>query len=159
MLPSDDDSSPWLAWLNLLTEGFLIHFKVACFAGFFIAIPFLLYQGWAFVSPGLYLREKRLVWPFLSAMPFMFVAGAAFVYYLVIPNAWHFFLGFQTGAADTGLAIQTEARINDYLNLIMSFLISFGRSAAISTGKSIAMTSRLAGRSGRYSIRSTASTS
>lgn len=109
-----------------LTEGFLIHMKVAAFTGFFLAIPFLLYQGWAFVSPGLYLREKRLVWPFLSAMPFMFIFGACFVFFLVIPNAWHFFLGFQTGAADTGLAIQTEARINDYLNLIMSFLISFG---------------------------------
>ncbi len=109
-----------------LTEGFLTHFKVACFAGFFAAIPFVLYQGWAFVAPGLYLKEKRLVWPFLAASPFMFVIGACFVYFLVIPNAWHFFLSFQTDSASTGLAIQTDARINDYLNLIMSFLISFG---------------------------------
>lgn len=109
-----------------LTEGFVTHFKVACFAGFFASIPFILYQGWKFIAPGLYLREKRLVWPFLAASPFMFVIGACFVYYLVIPNAWHFFLSFQSGAEATGLAIETDARINEYLNLIMSFLISFG---------------------------------
>lgn len=109
-----------------LTEGFTTHFKVACFAGFFLSIPYILYQGWAFVAPGLYLKEKRLVWPFLAASPFMFILGAAFVYCLVIPNAWHFFLSFQTGAADTALAIETDARVHDYLNLTMSFLISFG---------------------------------
>ncbi len=109
-----------------LTEGFVTHLKIACFTGFFMGIPFILYQGWAFVAPGLYFKEKRLVWPFLVASPFMFALGASFVYFLVMPNAWPFFLGFQTGAAQTGLAIQMEARLNDYLNLIMSFLIAFG---------------------------------
>lgn len=109
-----------------LTEGFVTYLKVACFTGFFLGIPYILYQGWAFVAPGLYLKEKRLVWPFLVASPFMFALGASFVYFLVMPNAWPFFLGFQTGAAETGLAIEMETRLNDYLNLIMAFLIAFG---------------------------------
>lgn len=109
-----------------LTEGFVTHLKVACFVGFFLAVPFILYQGWAFVAPGLYRREQTLVWPFLVASPFMFILGASFVYYLIMPNAWPFFLSFQTGAEQTGLAIQMETRLNDYLNLIMSFLIAFG---------------------------------
>lgn len=112
--------------MTTLTEGFVTHLKMACFTGFFLAIPFILYQGWAFAAPGLYLREKRLVWPFLVASPFMFALGAGFVYYLVMPNAWPFFLGFQTNSMQTGLAIQMEARLDDYLNLIMSFLIAFG---------------------------------
>lgn len=109
-----------------LTEGFTTRLKVACFTGFFLSLPFILYQAWLFVAPGLYLREKRLVWPFLAASPIMFIVGASFVYFLIMPNAWPFFLGFQTGAAETGLAVQLEARLNDYLNLIMAFLIAFG---------------------------------
>lgn len=112
--------------MTTLTEGFVTHLKIACFTGFFLAIPFILYQGWAFAAPGLYLREKRLVWPFLAASPFMFVLGACFVYFLVMPNAWPFFLSFQTNAMETGLAIQMETRLENYLNLIMSFLIAFG---------------------------------
>lgn len=112
--------------MTTLTEGFMTRLKIACFTGFFLSIPFILHQGWAFAAPGLYLREKRLVWPFLAASPFMFVLGALFVYCLVMPNAWPFFLGFQTDATQTGLAIQMETRLENYLNLIMSFLIAFG---------------------------------
>lgn len=112
--------------MTSLTEGFITRMKVTLFTAFFISIPFILYQIWAFTAPGLYKKEKRIIVPFIVISPLMFLAGAAFVYYLVIPNAWTFFLGFQTGAIETSLAVQSEIRLSAYLNLMMSFLTAFG---------------------------------
>lgn len=109
-----------------LTEAFFTTLKLSFFGGLFLTFPIILAQIWIFVAPGLYAREKRAFLPFLAATPVLFVLGGALVYYFVMPLAWKFFLGFQTSPEETGLPIQLEARIGDYLNLIISFIFAFG---------------------------------
>lgn len=109
-----------------LTEAFFTYMKVAIFAGTFLTFPFIAMQLWLFVSPGLYKQERRTILPFLIAAPVMFFLGGALVYYLVIPGAWAFFLSFQNSGADTVLPIMLEARVGDYLELIMVLIFAFG---------------------------------
>lgn len=109
-----------------LTEAFFTFVKVAFFAGIFITFPFLLAQIWMFIAPGLYQNEKRAFLPFLIATPLLFFAGGACVYFLVIPAAWPFFLSFQSAGLDTALPIQLEARVSEYLDLVMTLIFAFG---------------------------------
>lgn len=109
-----------------LTEGFFTYVQVAFFAGIFLTFPVLLWQIWAFIAPGLYKQERGAVWPFLIATPLLFFLGGACVYYLVIPAAWPFFLSFQSSAAETILPIQLEARVSEYLDLVMTLIFAFG---------------------------------
>lgn len=109
-----------------LTEAFFTYMKVAFFAGFFFSFPVIAGQLWRFAAPGLYVRERRAFLPFIAATPFLFAAGGAFVYYLVMPMAWRFFLGFQSTGAETALPIQLEARVGEYLDLVMVLVIAFG---------------------------------
>lgn len=109
-----------------LTEAFFTYVKVAVFAGCFLTFPFIATQLWMFISPGLYKREKKAVLPFLVAAPIMFFMGGALVYYIVIPNAWRFFLSFQSAGGDTVLPIQLEAKVSDYLSLVMVLIFAFG---------------------------------
>ncbi len=109
-----------------LTEAFFTYFKVAFFAGVFITFPVLLMQVWIFIAPGLYSSEKKILLPFLLATPILFFAGGACVYYLVLPMAWPFFLSFQVSANDAVLPIQLEARVSEYLDLIMTLIFAFG---------------------------------
>jgi sec-independent protein translocase protein TatC len=109
-----------------LTEAFLTNIKLAFCTALFIGLPIILMQIWLFVAPGLYDQEKGAFMPFFVATPVLFLAGAACVYYLIMPAAWSFFLGFQTGADDTTLPIQLEARIGDYLSLIITLIFAFG---------------------------------
>ena len=109
-----------------LTEAFFTYVKVSFFAGIFITFPVLLWQVWLFVAPGLYKNERRAFFPFLVATPILFFMGGAVVYYLVLPMAWPFFLSFQTTGAQTALPIQLEARVSEYLNLIMTMIFAFG---------------------------------
>lgn len=109
-----------------LTEAFFTYVKVAVFAGCFLTFPFVATQLWLFISPGLYKREKKAVLPFMIAAPVMFFLGGALVYYFVIPNAWKFFLSFQSMGGDTVLPIQLEARVSDYLSLVMVLIFAFG---------------------------------
>ncbi len=109
-----------------LTEAFFTYLKVAFFAGIFLTFPILLYQVWLFIAPGLYKNEKRAFLPFLIATPVLFFTGGAVVYYVVMPLAWPFFLSFQTGAQETTLPIQLEARVSEYLDLIMTLIFAFG---------------------------------
>ncbi len=109
-----------------LTEAFFTYLKVAFFAGIFLTFPILLLQIWRFIAPGLYKTEKRAFLPFLIATPILFFAGGAVVYYVVLPLAWPFFLGFQSTAAETALPIQLEARVSEYLDLIMTLIFAFG---------------------------------
>lgn len=109
-----------------LTEAFFTYLKVAFFAGFFLSFPFIAAQLWRFVAPGLYARERRAFLPFLIAAPVLFFTGAAFVYYVVMPLAWSFFLGFQSTGAQTSLPIQLEARVGEYLDLVMTLIFAFG---------------------------------
>jgi len=109
-----------------LHEAFLTYLKVAFFASFFITSPIFLTQIWKFVAPGLYKNEKKALLPYLIATPLLFIFGGMLVYYLVMPLAIKFFLTFET-IADTGsIAIQLEAKVNEYLSLIMRLIFAFG---------------------------------
>ena len=109
-----------------LTEAFFTYLKVAFFAGLFLTFPILLIQVWMFVAPGLYKNERMVFFPFLVATPVLFFLGGACVYYLVLPMAWPFFLSFQSDAQSTALPIQLEARVSEYLDLIMTLIFAFG---------------------------------
>ena len=110
-----------------LTEAFFTYMKVAAFAAAFVCFPVWAVQLWAFVAPGLYKDEKKAFLPFLAATPLLFLAGASTVYYLVLPVAWKFFLSFESLGADTGgLPIQLEAKVEEYLSLVMKLIFAFG---------------------------------
>lgn len=109
-----------------LTEAFFTYIKIAFFAGMFLTFPVLAIQLWRFVAPGLYQNEKGAFLPFLIATPLLFFLGGACVYYVVMPVAWPFFLSFQTGGGDTALPIQLEARVSEYLDLVMVLIFAFG---------------------------------
>lgn len=107
-----------------LYEAFFVELKVALFGAFFISFPITANQLWLFIAPGLYSKEKRALLPFLLATPILFVSGAAFAYYLVMPTAFHFFLKFQ---GDTGgLNVEALPSMDSYLSLVMQFILAFG---------------------------------
>ncbi len=109
-----------------LQEAFFTLLKVSMFAAFWVTFPFLAVQIWKFAAPGLYKNERSAFLPFLVATPILFTAGAALVYYMIIPLAWRFFLGFETTGADGSLPIQLEAKVGEYLSLIMKLIFAFG---------------------------------
>ena len=109
-----------------LHEAFLTYLKVAFFAAFFVVSPFFLIQLWKFVAPGLYKNEKRALLPYLVATPILFMLGGFIVYYLIMPLAIKFFLGFETVAEPGVIAIELEAKVNEYLSLIMRLIFAFG---------------------------------
>lgn len=109
-----------------LTEAFFTYMKVAFFAGVFLTFPILLAQIWLFVAPGLYKNERKAFLPYLVATPVLFFVGGAVVFYLIIPMAWPFFLSFQSGGGETVLPIQLEARVGEYLDLVMTLIFAFG---------------------------------
>ncbi len=109
-----------------LHEAFFTYIKVAFFAALFVAFPFIATQVWMFMAPGLYKHEKRAFLPFLVATPVLFFLGGALVYYLIFPLAWKFFLGFESAGGDGTLAIQLEAKVDQYLSLVMQLIFAFG---------------------------------
>jgi sec-independent protein translocase protein TatC len=109
-----------------LTEGFFTQVKVAAFGALFLSFPVVASQLWLFIAPGLYKHERNAFLPFLVASPILFALGAALVYFLVIPLAWAFLLGFQTQSGQTVLPIELEARVGEYLSLIMTLIFAFG---------------------------------
>ena len=109
-----------------LHETFFTYIRVALFAALFISLPFLLIQLWIFVAPGLYKNEKNVVVPYLLATPILFILGSALVYYLIMPLAIKFFLSFESIGGNGALPIQLEAKVNEYLSLIMRLILAFG---------------------------------
>ena len=109
-----------------LHEGFFTQIKVALFTSLFVAFPFILVQVWRFIAPGLYKNERSAFLPFLIATPVLFLLGGAMVYYLVIPPAWNFFLGYQFSGTESSLPTEVEPRISEYLNLVMRLIFAFG---------------------------------
>jgi sec-independent protein translocase protein TatC len=110
-----------------LQEAFFTYVKVAFFAAAFLGFPVIASQIWLFVAPGLYKSEKKAFLPFLVATPILFFLGGAFVYYFVFPVAWKFFLSFETGGGETSpLPIQLEAKVGEYLSLVMQLIFAFG---------------------------------
>jgi sec-independent protein translocase protein TatC len=110
-------------------EAFFVEIKVAFFAALMLAFPVIANQLWQFVAPGLYKKEKRAVLPFLFATPIFFTAGASLAYFIAVPTALHFLLGFQ---GDVG-GIQQEALpgVGNYLSFVMQFMFGFGLSFLI----------------------------
>ena len=121
-----------------LQEGFFTAINISFFGGFVLAFPVIGYQLWRFVAPGLYRSEKAAFLPFLVASPVMFLIGAAFAYYVILPMAYTFFLSFQqapvVATADevttTGnvAGIAFQGSMQEYLNLTIKFLLAFGLS-------------------------------
>jgi len=103
-----------------VTGTFLVPLKVTLMAAFLIALPFVLYQVWAFVAPGLYHHEKRLVVPVLVSSFLFFFVGMAFAYFLVFPIAFGFFAGY----APAGVQMMTD--IDKYLSFVLTMFIAFG---------------------------------
>ena len=111
-----------------MTEVFFTQVKVAFFAALFVSFPIIANQMWRFVAPGLYKKEKHAFLPFLVLTPVLFFAGGALVYYMLLPVAWQFFLSFETMGGDGALPIQLEAKVNEYLSLVMKLIFAFGLS-------------------------------
>ena len=109
-----------------LHETFITYIKVAFFSAIFIGSPVLLIQIYKFIAPGLYKNEKQALLPYLISTPILFLIGGLLVYYLVMPLAIKFFLSFETLGSNTTLPIQLEAKVNEYLSLIMRLIFAFG---------------------------------
>jgi len=103
-----------------VASPFLIPFKLTLFLAVFIAIPYVLYQLWSFVAPGLYRHERRLVVPLLVSSTLLFYAGAAFAYFVVFPLVFAFF----TAAAPEGVSVMTD--ISRYLDFVLTLFFAFG---------------------------------
>jgi sec-independent protein translocase protein TatC len=109
-----------------LYEAFFTYIKVAFFAALFLGFPLIAAQVWMFVAPGLYRDEKKAFLPFLIATPILFFLGGALVYYLIFPLAWKFFLSFEVTGDSGALPIQLEAKVGEYLSLVMRLIFAFG---------------------------------
>ena len=117
-----------------LQEGFFVAISISFLGGFMLAFPYIAFQMWRFVAPGLYKNEKGAFLPFLLASPFMFFLGAAFAFWVVTPLAFDFFLGFQQpgslGQSDDGesgiAAIAFQGSAQEYLSLTIKFIVAFG---------------------------------
>jgi sec-independent protein translocase protein TatC len=109
-----------------LSEAFVTYIKVALFTGAFISFPFVVVQIWRFIAPGLYQHERKLFFKFMIFTPLLFLTGAAFAYFIVIPSAWRFFLQFESPAIAGTLPIQLEARLSEYLSMTLQLLFAFG---------------------------------
>jgi len=106
--------------------GFLVELKVAFFAALMISFPVIANQLWQFIAPGLYRKEKRALLPFLLATPVLFLAGASMAYFVAIPVAVRFLLGFQGDLG--GVTQQALPDVNNYLKFVMQFIFGFGLS-------------------------------
>jgi len=103
-----------------VTTPFFVPLKVALMTAFLIALPYILYQIWRFVAPGLYAHEKRLVWPLIIASSILFFFGMAFAYFVVFPVVF----GFITASAPHGVAVMTD--IDKYLSFVLTMFMAFG---------------------------------
>ena len=123
-----DDGEERRLIFTALQETFLTYLKVSFFAAFFVTSPFILIQIWKFIAPGLYKHEKQTIMPYLIATPILFFLGGVLVYYLIMPLAIKFFLSFESRGLATNLPIELEAKVNEYLSLVMKLIFAFGLS-------------------------------
>ncbi len=105
-----------------LTEAFFVYMKLAFFASLIITSPFILYQIWKFISPGLLPKEKKYVVPFVLSSTLLFMSGVLFGYFIALPPAFEFFVSFNNQY------LQAMISFGDYLSLFVTFLLGFGLS-------------------------------
>lgn len=109
-------------------EFFFVKVKLALFGALVLAFPWLAYEIFAFVSPGLYKNERGAFAPFLLGAPALFVAGMSFVYYFVLPFVMRFALSQEQIGGENSVSIQLLTRVSDYLNLVTTLILAFGLS-------------------------------
>lgn len=147
-------------------EGFFLAMQIAMFGGFILAFPIIAYQLWRFVAPGLYRSEKQAFAPFLIASPVMFILGGAFAYFVILPWAFDFFLGFQSGplqlpddptvpvtANDQMAGIVFQGSISEYLSLTTKFILAFGLSFQLPVALTLMGKAGLVSSAGLASVR------
>ncbi len=121
-----------------LMEKFVVNIKVALYAAFIVSFPFLISQIWKFVAPGLYKNEKKAFLPFLVATPILFITGASLAYFVVIPWAWDFLLSFEEAGGIGTVQIAAEAKVDEYLSLVMKMIFAFGFAFLLPVGLTLA---------------------
>ena len=109
-----------------LTEVFFTKVKIGMFGGLCLGFPLIAAQIWMFVAPGLYRHEKRAFLPFLMWTPVLFAIGAAFVYFVMLPFSIKFFGSYQMPATKGAMGIELQAKVSDYLDLVMTLIFAFG---------------------------------
>lgn len=109
-----------------LTETFITYIRLACYTGLFIAFPFISTQVYLFLAPALYKHEKRILLPYLIGGPILFIMGVALAYFFVMPLAWKFFVGFEAIGDASALPITLEAKVSEYLSLVLQVMMAFG---------------------------------
>ncbi|MDR2050322.1 MAG: twin-arginine translocase subunit TatC [Deltaproteobacteria bacterium] len=103
-----------------IAEGFFTHMKLAIVAGIFLVSPFIFYQIWAFIAPGLYAEEKKFLMPVAACSAVCFVLGGAFCYFVVFPNAFRFFMTYSKGP------FKAMPGMDEYFGFTMQLLLAFG---------------------------------
>lgn len=119
-----DDSIHRLIYTGL-AEAFFVYLKLALYCGFFLAFPFIAVQVYLFAAPGLHKYEKNIFFPYLFFVPLLFIIGGLIAYFYVIPLAWKFFISFEH-LGSSSLPIILEARVSEYLSLVLSLILAFG---------------------------------
>ena len=109
-----------------LPETFVTYLKLALYGGFFMAFPYIATELYLFLAPGLFKNERRLIAPYLIIAPVLFFIGAAMAYYFVMPKAWEFFLSFEVPASEGQVPVMVEAKVSEYLGLVMHIVLAFG---------------------------------
>lgn len=111
-----------------LHEAFFTYLKLSFFMAMFVTLPLALIQVWKFIAPGLYQREQKALSPLFIMTPVLFVLGAALAFYVVMPLAWEFFISFERPHVEQGISVELEARVSEYLGLVIKLILAFGLS-------------------------------
>jgi len=107
-------------------EAFTTYVRLSFFFGLFISFPIIALQFYFFIAPGLYKSEKKTVISILLFSPLLFIIGAALAYYFIFPLCFEFFLSFEVSGMESKMPIEMEARISEYLDLVIQLIFGFG---------------------------------
>ena len=111
-----------------LQEAFFTYLKLAFFTALFFSVPLILIQVWRFLAPGMYQHERKGFLPLFIMTPVLFITGAALAFYVVMPMAWQFFMSFETAGGNETIRVELEAKVSEYLSLVIKLILAFGLS-------------------------------